>query len=266
VNILRQTKVSASFGFLFFSTFLVASTAFTQAQAPAAGTTVVVRMLDAANSANDPAGKQYRASVTKAVTAANGVAIAQGSEATVTLTSSGSGYTAQLVSVTVNGQPVAVTSGSASVAAAAQTAAGNAMNSVNSVLGGFGHHVHTAAAATAVATGQRVVLPPGTTLTFVLSQAPVSSQAATTAPGEPAAQHSLPATTASTAPAPAATSGSAQPYYMLCRYQGQQDGHPIVYVTPIIHTDRGASDISLAFNQYMSVAYDINKIQQGSGY
>lgn len=59
---------------------------------------------------------------------------------------------------------------------------------------------------------------------------------------------------------------SANAYYTLCRYQGQLDGHPIAYVTPIIHTDRGASDISTAFNKYMSATYDINKIQYGSGY
>jgi hypothetical protein len=72
---------------------------------------------------------------------------------------------------------------------------------------------------------------------------------------QPAAQQSTPA-------APL----SANAYYTLCRYQGQLDAHSIVYVTPIIHTDRGASDISTAFNQYMSATYDINKIQYGSGY
>jgi hypothetical protein len=266
VNTLRRAKVSASVGFLSLSIFLVASTAFTSlhAQTPAAGTSVVVKMLDPVDSSHDPGGKQYRASVTKAVTAANGTTIDQGSAATVTLTSSGSGFSAQLVSVTVNGQPVAVTSSSASVTAAAQTAAGNAINSVNSVLGGFGHHVNTNAATTAVATGQRVLLPPGTTLTFVLSQPPAPSQASPAAQSAPAAGQMT--ASATPAPRPAGTPLSAQAYYTLCRYQGQQDGHPIIYVTPIIHTDRGASDISLAFNQYMSVTYDIMKIQQGSGY
>ena len=58
----------------------------------------------------------------------------------------------------------------------------------------------------------------------------------------------------------------ADPYSTLCRYQGQQDGHPVVYVTPIIQADRGASDISTAFNQYMSATYDLSKIQSGNGY
>jgi hypothetical protein len=228
---------------------------------------VAVKMLDAVDSGSDAAGKQYRASVTKAVTASNGVAIAQGAAATVTLTNSGSGYTAQLSSITLNGQPVTVASGSASVTAA-ESAASSAMKSVGSMIG---HHVSAPSAVTTVATGQRVVLPPGTTLTFVLSQppasSPVASTAAPTVSAAPAASPAQPTTAVATpAPRPAGTSASAQPYYTLCRYQGQQDGHPIIYVTPIIHTDRGASDISLAFNQYMSVTYDIMKIQQGSGY
>ncbi len=154
---MRQTNVSASLGLLFLSMALVASTDFTQAldaQAPAAGTTVAVRMLDAVNSGSDPARKQYRASVTKEVTAANGITIAQGSAAIVTLTNSGAGYTTQLVSVTVtvNGQPVAVTSGSASV-----------------------------------------LLPSGTMLTFALNQPPTVGESASTIRGS-TAQHTLFAT------------------------------------------------------------------------
>jgi hypothetical protein len=64
----------------------------------------------------------------------------------------------------------------------------------------------------------------------------------------------------------AQTSVGAQPWYTICRYQGQQDGHQIVYVTPVIHTTLAASDISTAFNKYMSATYDIYKIQAGSGY
>jgi hypothetical protein len=251
-----------SFATLFLALFLVASTAFApalNAQAPAAGTTVTVKMLDAVDSSSDSAGKQYRAAVTKALTASNGVAIAQGSAAMVTLRNSGSGYTAQLSSIAINGQAVAVTSSSASLTAGAQTAAGSAVNSINSVIGEFGHHVNSpaASAATAIATGQRVVLPSGTTLNFVLdaSAAPPAAR--------PVVNYAAPAQmTAAAASAPL----SAQAYYTLCRYQGQQDGHPVIYVAPIIHTDHGASDISQDFNIYMKANYDINKIQQGSGY
>jgi len=70
---------------MFLSMFLLAFTTL-HAQAPAAGTTVSLKMIDTVNSSGDPAGKQYRASVTTAVTAANGIAIARGAAATVTLT------------------------------------------------------------------------------------------------------------------------------------------------------------------------------------
>jgi len=164
--------------------------------APAAGTSVVVRMMDAVNSASDPAGKQYRASVTKAVDAGNGVTIRQGAVAAVTLTKSGSGYAAQLASVTINGHPVAVASGSASVTSAAQSAAGSAVSAVSSIRGGFGQHVSAPSAVTAVAVGQRVVLPRGSTLTFVLSQPPAANSGGATASAAPSA-----------APAPAGGGG-----------------------------------------------------------
>ena len=90
--------------------------------APPAGTAVVIRMMDAVDSGSDPSGKQYRATVTKPVNADNGVTIAQGAAATVTLASSGPGWTAQLSSVTINGQAVAVRISSASVTGGAQTA------------------------------------------------------------------------------------------------------------------------------------------------
>ena len=186
-------KAPAYFLPLLLPIFFVPSKTFTgvlHAQAPAAGASVAVRTIDPIDSSKDPAGKQYRVSVTNAVDAGNGVTIPQGSVAALTLTHSGngSGWTTQLVSVTVNGQPVAVTSGSASVAAGAQTAASHAVSSLNSMLGGFGHHVSAPAAAAAIATGQRVLLPPGTTLSFVLSQPPAVSPASepVTAPAAPA--------------------------------------------------------------------------------
>lgn len=179
------------------------------AQAPSAGTAVSVRMIDAVNSASDPGGKQYRASVTKGVSAGNGVTVAQGAAATVTLSSSGSGYVAQLSAIVINGQVVATTSSSASVTNATQNAAGNAVNAMNSVLGGFGHHVNAPAAAAAVAMGQRVFLPPGTTLTFVLSQPPASNSATESSPppSQPAAVSAEPVRSPNSNPAQASGSG-----------------------------------------------------------
>src|SRR5665213_2048926 len=164
-----STRVGLVVALLFLSASINAGQALhaQTAAAPAAGTSVVVRMIDAVNSAKDPAGKQYRAAVTKAVDAANGVTIRQGAVAAVTLTKSGSGYAAQLASVTINGHPVAVASGSASVTSGAQSAASSAVSSVKSMIGGFGHHANAPSGVTAVATGQQVVLPPGPTLPSV---------------------------------------------------------------------------------------------------
>ena len=180
---------------------------------PNPGTIVTVRMIDAVNSAADPAGKQYRASVTKTVTAGNGVTIPQAATATVSLASNGSGYIAQLSSITINGQPVAVASSSSSVTSAAQSAAGSAVNAVNSVLGGFGHHVSAPAGVAAVATGQRVFLPPGTTLSFVLSQPPASSD--TMPAAQPAAAQPTMAVAAA-APTPAGSPAAANGRYVFC--------------------------------------------------
>ena len=183
------TRVGLVVALLLLSAFLLAGRAL-QAQtqtAPAAGTSVTVRMLDAVNSASDPAGKQYRAAVTKRVDVGNGVTIRQNAVAAVTLTRSGSGYFAQLVSVAINGQPVAVASSSASVTSAAPSAAIRGVSAVSSTLGGFGHHVSAPSGVTAVAVGQRVVLPPGTTLTFVLGQPPAVNSGGATASAAPSA-------------------------------------------------------------------------------
>ena len=137
---------------------------------PRRGPPVVVRMWRPWIPAKDPAGKQYRASVTKAVEPATASPSRRAqSRPSRWRKADRAGPRARLRHV--NGQAVAVTSGPASVTAGAQAA----VSTVNSVLGGFGHHVNAPAGVTAVATGQRVVLPPGATLTFVLSQPPAAS-------------------------------------------------------------------------------------------
>jgi hypothetical protein len=201
-----QKTRTAYLGTLFFSiAFLAPMVSLqpqdAQAQAPAGGAAVVVRMIEAVDSAKDPAGKQYRARVNKAVDVGNGVVIPTGAPALVTLANGASGWTTQLVSVTVNGQPIAVASGPASVSSGLQGAATSAMNSVSSVLGGFGHHANAPTGATAVAMGQRVVLPPGITLTFTLSQPPALNAAAPA--GQPL--------TASASPAPMSGASNVPP-------------------------------------------------------
>ena len=190
---MRRNYVRAYLGSLSILLFLIIFVSTRQAlhaqAAPAAGTTVAVRMIDTIDSSGDSAGQQYRASVARPVAAGNGVTIQQGSAATVTLTRSGSNYAAQLSSVIIGGQVVAVTSNSATVSAFAQNAQAKAANAVNSVLGGFGHHVSApASTAASVAMGQHVFLPAGTTLTFVLGQTLASSpsQPSAPAPGAPA--------------------------------------------------------------------------------
>jgi hypothetical protein len=224
------------------------------AQAPAAGTTVAVKMIDTVNSGSDPAGKQYRASLTTAVES-NGISIPQGAPATVTLTSNGSGYTAHLSSITINGQVVAVNSNSASVSAASQYATNKAASAVGSMLGGFGHHVSAPATAAAAATGQHVSLPTGTTLTFVLGNPPPSNSAVSTAP---AAQAGQPAPVQQTAYAPAP---GHDPY--LCMYYGQKDAHQITYVSPMVYT--GAPPNQAFFN-YLTTNYDLSKILHAGGH
>ena len=266
------------------SALLIAATCFVTAasfvppmHAQGTGTAIVVKLSDAVESGVDPVGKEYHGTVTQFVDAGDGVKITAGSAATMYLVNTGTatGWAMQLVSVTVNGQPAAVKTGPARLTNAAQSAAGNAMKSVGSMLGSFGRPVRTPpAAATAIATGQRVVLPPGTSLTFTLT-APPTPAAAQPAPAAapPVANFtsSAPAPAAAPAHAPTTTTAAATPYafpayYTLCRYQGQQDGHFVVYVTPIIHTNSGASDISTAFNEYFAAHYDTMKILQGSGY
>jgi len=202
-------KAPAYFLPLLLPIFFVPSKTFTgvlHAQAPAAGASVAVRTIDPIDSSKDPAGKQYRVSVTNAVDAGNGVTIPQGSVAALTLTHSGngSGWTTQLVSVSINGQPVAVASGPASVTSAAQTAAGSALGAMNSVLGGFGHHVSAPSGVTAVAMGQRVVLPPGATLTFVLTQPPAAGPAAPGQAAPPSGQPMMASAASAPGPSPAA--------------------------------------------------------------
>ena len=150
--------------------------------APSAGATVSVRMIDAVDSGSDSAGRQYRAIVSEPADAGNGVMISRGSPATVTLVRDSAGWVAHLSSVVINGQTIAVASNSARVTSNAENAAESAVKTMGSMLGRFGRRGSTAASIAAVASGSRVVLPPGTSLSFVLG-APPSSNPAGSAPG-----------------------------------------------------------------------------------
>ena len=268
-------RVNASFLLtpLFVASIALAWPTPAQAQSPAP---VTVRLVDGVDSSKDPGGKQYRASVTKAVDAGNGVVIPQGAAAAVTLVNSASGWTTQLVSVTVNGQPVAVTTGPASVTSAAQSAASAAVSSMNSVLGGFGRHVNAPAAATAVATGQRVVLPPGVALSFVLSEPPSANQTAAgpSPQSSPAAAGnskecafhatcaaSSPQTMAANAtPTAAASSATGPGTWYRCNARGSTASQMVVYATPYFHTDAKVTTVEQAWTKYVRLTYPMDKL------
>jgi hypothetical protein len=137
--------------------------------APAPGTSVEVAMIDAVDSSRDPAGKQYRATATKAVNASNNVTIPQGAAATVTLVRNGASWVAQLSSLMINGQPVTVASNSAALTSTAQNTASTVSNTIGGI---FGRKPNVPSAAQTVATGDWVILPPGSRLSFVLAAAP----------------------------------------------------------------------------------------------
>ena len=168
-------------------------------------------MIDAVDSQTDPAGKQYRASVSKAVNVGEWSTDCAGYAGDCRARARSKGWTTQLTSLTVGGQAVAVTSSSASVTSAAQSAASTAANAVGSVFGGFGHHAPPAAV-TAVATGQRVVSAAGSNVNFHRRHSWRAGGAAPTADATPAASPAAPETPAVAAarppiPAPAASVG-----------------------------------------------------------
>ena len=105
--------------------------------APPAGTTVSVRMIQAVDSGRASTGQSYRAAVAKAVDA-GGITIPEGAAATVALAKTQTGWAVQLTSLTIGGIAVAVTCSSASVTGSAQNAAAHAVNSVTSALGELG--------------------------------------------------------------------------------------------------------------------------------
>jgi hypothetical protein len=262
---MRRTKVPSHFVRLFLSIFLLTSTASTllHAQvAPEAGTSVSVKMLDTVDSGSDPAGSQYRASVTRAITAANGVVIAQGAAATVTLTGSGSGYTSQLSSITINGQQVAVTSNSATVSAVAQLVRSNAASAMGSVLGGLGHRVSAPAAVATTATGQHISLPTGTTLTFILGNSPGAPAPATAQPLTASAEAVPSSTSSSTAAFAAAGEGplSAMDICFSNPPPNPSDlNHKTQYLTAVfevpVDTLRAVPVLEPAFSAYLKATY-----------
>ena len=220
---------------------------------PAAGTTVGVRMIDAIDSDRDPAGKQYRASVTQPVNSGH-VTIAAGAAATVSLAKVQSGWVAQLTSLFIDGQTVAVTSGTATVSG--NGAAQNTAKAVNSVLGGLGRRSNAPASVAAVASGARVMLPPGTTLSFVLAAMPSSTAAAPASDSQ--AHDGTQAAPAPAAPAPAAQSSRPGAIPMFCHAVTTQTAPPTAYVSQVIAwgpTADPTHDSTAAWTQFLAAKY-----------
>ena len=146
----------------------------TSASEPQPAPTITAKMIDLVDSSRDPAGKQYRAGLIRPVNIGNGIIIAQGSAATVVLVKNGSGWNVQLSSLVIQGQVTTVTSNPGTViGAAAQASVANAANAANAALGRFGRKPNTYSPAAVVAMGERVVLTPGISLSFVLNAIPV---------------------------------------------------------------------------------------------
>jgi hypothetical protein len=163
------------------------------------GPTIPVKMIDAVDSSLDSAGKQYRAGVIRPINIGNGVMVAQGSPATAVLVKNGSGWSVQLSSLVIKDQVTTVTSNPGTVIrTAVDNKLATAANAANAVLGGFGRKPNTYSPAAVVAMGDRVILPPGISLSFVMNAIPSlmttapmpsstpSAHAANTAPAAPA--------------------------------------------------------------------------------
>lgn len=143
---------------------------------PPAEGTITVRLVEPINSFTDPPGKHYRAVVTQAVTIGK-VNIPVDTLSTVTVSGSAGNLSAHLDTLSPNGQqPLNVTTSAVTPVTAgsnaAMSAAAAGAKQVQSIMsiGGFGRKPATPPKAVSVmAQGDKVVLPPGTTLSFTTS-------------------------------------------------------------------------------------------------
>ncbi|HEX8712460.1 MAG TPA: hypothetical protein VF730_11345 [Terracidiphilus sp.] len=174
---------------------------------PPATATIMMRLVDPINSANDQPGRQYRVVVTQAATAGS-VSIPVNTLGKVTLAQSGGTWSTHLSSLSLNGQEVAVTSTSVAATSVAQQTA----RRVRSALGGFGGFGRQAAApsgiATAIPEGDHVFLPGGTSLEFTTSvPQPGTPASADPSPSTGAGSVTAGATGPTTVPPQAASGG-----------------------------------------------------------
>ena len=143
-----------------------AANASVAAPAPSAlpvTTNITLRLVDAVNSSTDPAGKRYRAVVTQAASAGR-VQVPVNTLGVVTLVQQSPGtFSAQLVSLKLNGQDVPVTSTAVTAASMPQQVA----KKLSGFLSSIGKHSAGAQVSSAINTaGNHVAIPPSTSLTF----------------------------------------------------------------------------------------------------
>jgi len=143
-----------------------------------AGTAVSVKLADGIDSARDPFGKQYAASVAATVDTPDGETIAVGSRATVVLIHNNSGWLTQLKALTVNGRKFEVAS-SAGVLAGKTSPPTGILQQIGMVR------------TNAPGADQRVLLPAATELRFLLIRGATPARAdAGTRRSRPAARTS----------------------------------------------------------------------------
>ena len=131
--------------------------------APPVTLNITLRLVDAVNSSTDQAGKRYRAVVIQAASAGS-VKVPVNTLGMVTLVQQSLGnFSAQLVSLRLNGQDVPVTSTALTATSMTQQVA----KKLGGFLSSIGNHSSSTQVSSAInPAGNHVAIPPGTSLTF----------------------------------------------------------------------------------------------------
>ena len=272
----RITNVTACVLTIFCMVLLVpiASGKQTSGSAPQpVALAIPVKMIDLVDSSLDPAGKQYRAGLTRPVNIGNGVIVAQGSAATVVLVKNGSGWNVQLSSLMINDQVTGVTSNPGTlIGAAADNRVAAAANAANAILGPFGRKQNTYSPVAVVAMGERVILTPGISLNFVLNAIPTLVAAAPTASPMPAAPAANAAPVAPAAQPPAATpAGQSAPAQARTQpgttYLCSITTDTVLYRSGVFHVaaNTDLARIQHAFENYLRKNYHLSVLVGGHG-
>jgi hypothetical protein len=205
-----------------------------------AGTAVSVKLTDTIDSAHDPFGKQYAASVASPVGIAGGDTIAAGSRATVVLIHNNSGWMTQLKALTVNGRKLEVSS-SAGILAAKPSPAVGILQQI-----GIG-------SASPAGSPQRVLLPPATELRFSLIGSATPARVVAATPRSRPPSHIGPSLGMSSAVSRQEPSGIAY----LCN--ARDTSNPVLpfsyYVADVFETSDDPASVEKRWYQYLVATY-----------